>query len=471
MKNSLLSLFSVFIGASIIQACMGLGVVAAGGARFVELTESRKKLLDEQDAILEHDELTDEQRTRETAIETELKALESKIEKEEVRLDRKSEQDRLEARASQPARRRMVPDVYTGHSRSDQRDIASFSLGRALRMASQGKALDGAEAEFAQEGADEARAAGISVQSNAIMIGSVALRSEQRDHTVGTANQGGNLVQTNKGNLLDALFESLVFGRMGNVDMNTGLVGNLEINKIVRGTAPAGKAENAAADEHSITFEAHPLTPRRLPTYLDVSKQLFLQSSEGNLERRVTNHVTSELRVQMEKSYILDILGTAGIGAIVGGTNGALPVWADIVNLAGALTAAEVDPNMIQYLINTSVETYLMTAPKTVASGEPVDSIKILSENSNGRLAARNYLVSNVVPNTLTKGTASGICSAILAADFSGYSIGQWGGMEFLIDPYTQATTGMSRIHCAVYHDGVVNDAAKFAAMQDVLTA
>lgn len=437
----------------------------------MELTESRKKLLDEQDAILAHDELTDEQRSRESAIETELKALDSKIQKEEIRLDRKAEQDRLEARANQPARRRMVPDVNTGHSRSEQRDITKFSLGRALRMAAAGQTLDGAEGEFAQEGREEARAAGINVSSNSIMIGSVALRSEQRAHTVGTANQGGNLVESTSGSLLDALFESLAFGRLGNVDMNTGLVGNLEINRMVRGTAPAEKAENAAADAHSVTFEQVALSPRRLPTYLDVSKQLFLQSSERNLERRITNHVTSELKVQMEKSYITDILGTAGIGAVVGGTNGALPTWADIVNLAGALTAAEVDPNMIQYLINTSVETYLMTAPKTVAGADPVDSVKILSETAMGRLAGRNYLVSNVVPSTLTKGTASGICSAILAGDFSGYSIGQWGGMEFLVDQYTQATTGMNRIHCAVYHDGVVNDPAKFAAMQDALTA
>ena len=322
-----------------------------------------------------------------------------------------------------------------------------------------------------QEGANEARASGITPTGNGFIVASVALsQGEQRANTAtGTGTQGGNTVQTSVGTLLDALFERLVFTRLG-ADINTGLVGNFQVNRISRGTAPGDKAENAESDEHKVTFEPAALNPRRTPTFVDISNQLFLQSQERNLERRVTNHVRTELRVQMERSYIADILGTSGIGDVAGGTNGVAPTYTHIVNIAGALTAANVDPDAIRYLINTATETYLMRAPLTVdSSSDPVGDGKILPSGST-RLAGRGFEISNVVPSDLDKGTAKN-CSAIIAGDFSGVTIGQWSGIEFLVDPFTQARNGMRRIHAAVYHDSVVNDPGKLSAMQDALTA
>lgn len=416
--------------------------------------------------------LSTEQRDRITAIDNELRSLDTRIEeaRERIRLDQ--EQRALEVEARSTDSRFVADPARSGPSGAERRDIARFSLGRALRLSSEGRSLDGPEAEMVEEGMNEARASGITPQSNGIVVSSMALsqQGEQRDHSVGTPTAGGNLVQTNVGTLLDALFERLVFGRLG-ADVMTGMVGNYQVNRIVRGTAPASKAENAAADEHTVTFQPITLTPTRLPTYLDISNQLFIQSQERNLERRITRHVLSELRVQMEKAYVTTILGTSGIGDVAGGANGAKPTYADIINIAGKLTDANVDPDAIQYLINSAVESYLMQAPLTVdSSSEPVGDAKILPSGAN-RLAGRDFETSNVVPSDLDKGSSTGVASAIIAGDWSGFEAVQWGGMEFLIDPFTQATTGQRRVHVAVYHDGDVNDPAKFSAMQDALTA
>lgn len=470
-KSSLLHcILAAMFGSGIVRLCLGLGVVendpASLGASLVELIEQRKQLNKKIETLLAVDTLTDDQRSEYETHNKELRALDEKINRQTAAIDSRKKQIALEQRSSQ-----VTPvdhSVQTGNTPGEQRDLKKFSLARALRHLAAGTTPDGIEAEIAQEGVEEARAAGISIKPNSIMVGSRALSGapERRDHTVG--GSGGNLVQTDIGNLLDSLFENLVFSNLG-ADINTGLVGNLQINRMVRGTPPAEKAENAAADEYTITFEPHELTPRRLPTYLDVSNQLLIQSQERNLERRVTNHVTTELRVEMEKSYILDILATSGIGDIVGGPNGARPTYGNIVDIAGALTAANVNPNAITYLINSTIRSYLQKAADTVdGSGDPIDSMKILPSNAD-TLAGRPYVTTNLVPNDLDKGTSIGIANAIIAADFSGLSIGQWSGIEFLSDPYTQATLGMTRIHAAVYHDSVVNDPAKFSAMQDAL--
>lgn len=414
-------------------------------------------------------DLSQDQRDQIATIDAKINDLDVKIEEARAAARMVQEQRQLEAELRAADHTGYFPNPEPqGKSKSERRDIGRFSLARALRLASEGRSFDGIEGEMIEEGNMEARAAGFSPQGNGFIVSSLAL-SEKRDHTVGTATQGGNLVQTSVGNLLDALFEKIVFARLG-ADINLGLVGNFQVNRIVRGTAPADKAENAAADEHSVTFQPVTLTPRRVPTYLDISNQLFLQSQERNLERRITAHVVSELRVQMEKSYVTDLLGTSGIGDVAGGTNGANPTYSNILAIAGALTAANIDPDAIQYLINTAVQTYLMGAALTLSTGgEPVGDGKILPSGSN-RLAGRPYEVTNIVPSNLTKGTATGVCSAIIAADFSGVTIGQWTGIEFLVDPYTQAANGMRRVHAAVYHDSVVNDPAKISAMQDALT-
>lgn len=489
LTQMILLLFGVF-GA---RCLYGLGVVSADeirGKTAKELIELRRKRLDKLNGILDDPQgkddqgettgdLTTEQREQHDELETDIKELDKRIDTLEKRAEQQRRQDELERRSRAP-HSAGVPDPNSGRSQSERRDVGRFSLGRALRGAATGQPLDGVEGEMAEEGATEAREAGIAIQSNAIMISSIAFRQEGDDierrageHVAGTATAGGNLVETNVGSLLDALMERLAFSRLG-ADVNIGLVGNFQINRIVRqaaGSRPTQKSEIASADKTTITFQPTNLTPNRLPTFADISKQLFLQATERNLERRVSRHIQSELRVAMEKKYITDLLAASGIGSVVGGANGSKPTYADIVNIAGAIRDANADPDLVRYLINTAVESYLMTAALTVdGSDNPVDSAKILPAGSS-RLAGRPFETSNVVPSDLDKGTSTGVASAIIAGDFTGFTIAQWSGIEFIVDPFTQAQTGMNRVHAAVYHDGAVNDPAKFSAMQDALTS
>jgi len=74
------------------------------------------------------------------------------------------------------------------------------------------------------------------------------------------------------------------------------------------------------------------------------------------------------------------------------------------------------------------------------------------------------------VPSTLTKGN-SDVCSAIIFGNFADLLIGQWGGMDIVVDPYTQAPSGLVRLVINSWWDVLVKRAASFAAMQDALTA
>ena len=49
-------------------------------------------------------------------------------------------------------------------------------------------------------------------------------------------------------------------------------------------------------------------------------------------------------------------------------------------------------------------------------------------------------MVSNNVPSNLTKGSSSGVCSALIYGNFSDLLIGLFGDSEILVDPYSAFT-------------------------------
>jgi len=79
--------------------------------------------------------------------------------------------------------------------------------------------------------------------------------------------------------------------------------------------------------------------------------------------------------------------------------------------------------------------------------------------------------LSTNCPANLTKGTSTGVCSAIIAGDFSQVIIGQFGtAADVVVDPYSKAEQGLTRVIINAFADVAVRRAAYFAAIVDALT-
>jgi HK97 family phage major capsid protein len=80
--------------------------------------------------------------------------------------------------------------------------------------------------------------------------------------------------------------------------------------------------------------------------------------------------------------------------------------------------------------------------------------------------------ISSNVPSNLTKGTASGICSAIIFGNWQDVILASFGdGIDLVVDPFSNATAGQTRIIANSYVDVGIRRAKSFAAMLDTLTA
>jgi hypothetical protein len=73
------------------------------------------------------------------------------------------------------------------------------------------------------------------------------------------------------------------------------------------------------------------------------------------------------------------------------------------------------------------------------------------------------------VPSTLTKGSSSGICHAVIFGAWPQLIIGDWGAYEVVVDPYRLKKQGMIEVTSFQMVGIMVRYAAAFAAIKDAL--
>jgi hypothetical protein len=76
--------------------------------------------------------------------------------------------------------------------------------------------------------------------------------------------------------------------------------------------------------------------------------------------------------------------------------------------------------------------------------------------------------VSNQARATLTKASGTGL-SEIFFGNWADLIIGQWGGMDVLVDPYTGGTSGTIRIILLVDIDVCVRHGESFCRIADAV--
>jgi HK97 family phage major capsid protein len=302
----------------------------------------------------------------------------------------------------------------------------------------------------------------------------VPFEAMNRDFNVGTGSEAGNLVATNLRTDLyvDALRNAQVFGNLG-VTYLAGLSGNVDLpRKATPGTLGMLTEIGSASETQPATAKAT-LQPRRVSAFTEVSKQALIQSGIA-LEGMIRDDLVTGSAVLLENQFIngagtgAEIRGlrnTTGIGTVVAGANGLAPTWGHMVDLESAAANANAEPDRFSgYLINTRTRGRL----KQTQLGTNLPFIWMGGDMPlNGYRAA----ITNNVPNNLTKGTSTTICSsAIFGSDWSMAVVGLFGAPDVTVDPYTKADTGQVKITLNQFADMQVRQPAAFSKVDDLLS-
>lgn len=442
----------------------------------IELRKQAGQKIDKMSAISDNAE--NEERVFNETEEEEYKQLKTDVESLQTRAARLEEEAKREARASKPATKTFIPGEMGGafEKREKQKLISEYRFAKAIKaQMPNSKPLDGIEEEMRQEAIKEARDAGVTLDPKGIPVPAFFMSAdkryhnlsatERRDLTVGTDADGGYTVATDLGELIPALRPRLKVIELG-ATLLSGLQGNLDLPRQTAVASATWKAENAAAAESDATFDKISLTPNRLTAFTDVSNTLLTQSdavTEGFVRRDLEIAVQTALDLAAINGSGTapepkGILNFAGIGSVAGGTNGAAPALAHLIDLETEIAVDNADVANMAYLTTPGVRGKLKKTALDAGSGRFVwEGMEL-----NGYRAE----VSTQIPSNLTKGSGTNL-HAIIFGDWRSLLIGQWGGVNIIVNPYTRSKEDIVEVVVHSYWDTDLRHEESFSAMKD----
>lgn len=436
----------------------------------IELKE-RRGLLDTELTSLNakveaREALTPAEELRFSEVIAEIETLSSDIDKEEKR--EKAIED-----AEKRSKGGVAAYVKGGSTDNEEQMKSVFSYRSFILDAaeSQGR-MTGINAEIHQEGKREMISSNITPKGQ--VIPAFILAGEERALTTSTADtaKAGYLIQTEKlgGEYIDLLRNAVVSVKAGAQFMG-GLVGNIDIPKLVTSAGGAWLTETGAITAADNVHGQLSGSPKRYGNATPISKTLLRQTTM-DAERIVRNDLIRTHAVAVDTASLIGsgssnqptgISATAGIGSYALGTNGLAPTWAMAVGLETEVANDNAMQGSLCYVTNSKVRGKMKTVLKDAGSG-------LYLWDNGDYLNGYKVYVSNSMPSTLTKGSSSGVCSSMYFGNFNDLMILQWGGIDLVIDGVTLAKSNQIEVVANGYYDIIVRRAESFAACLDILT-
>ena len=342
-----------------------------------------------------------------------------------------------------------------------------FSLVRYVAGRVAGK-LEGIEKEGDEMGAQEYERLGLTRRGH--VIPSAYLRAASGQNYT-TAADGGNLTEEGERRYFDTLKDKLVVAGLG-ATVLTDLVGTFTAISSSAVQA-AWEGEGDKNELKKVAYSKLTMTPHRSSISVATTKDLLRQTSL-DVEADLLSKITDAHADLLEKAAIngsgsngepTGILNTSGIGSVAMGTNGGAIDWKHIVALETEVNSKNANRGRMAYLSNAKVNGALKVTEMATGTAR-----FLLSNEAPKTLNGYPFDWTNLVPSTLTKGTAASKCSALIFGNFQDLYIGQWGGIDIVVDPYTGARNGEIIITLNAWNDVKVVEPKSFAAIVDITT-
>lgn len=351
------------------------------------------------------------------------------------------------AEAAERAAQALAEDNFRAAERKEKR---RFSIVKFFNESIEGN-LTGLEAKAAEEGAEEYRRLGFTRNGNVIpafLMRDILGQSATAD--------GDALAETRPNVFMPQLGNKLAVQKLG-ATVLTGLVGKVPV---VSSSAVAAEWATEGKDVavKKVNWAKNMLTPKRNVTRVAVTKDLLRQTSydvEGylmNLMQTAHNELVEAGVIAGAVDGPTGILKTAGVKTI----DAAGPIsWDNIVALETAVNENNASKGKLGYLTNAKVWGAMKTTPKTAGQDR-----FIMEETSGNRVNGYPADWTNLVPS------ADG--SVMIFGNWEDLFIGEWGGVDVVIDPFTQAGSAQTVITFNAWNDALVAEPKSFAVLKGI---
>jgi HK97 family phage major capsid protein len=379
----------------------------------------------------------------------------------------------------QEMRGKKVENIPAKNSRGSEeaREISKYSLNKVIKARINNTPLEGREKEFAQE--VQKRNAGAGIPAG----GEYAIPSEvmmKRDYTAtGTTteslDQGGQLIETDKPGLIEALKPYMVLDQLG-IRRLTGLTGNLSLPKELTTPTASWATETGGAASVAGLFDTVDLSPKRLPAYINYTMQMMAQPnlsiesyvrmrallSIANAVQKATLAGTGSSNQPTGLITALLATGTATTGGSVIESAGTLD-WDTVVDLEANVDVNDALMGSLAYLTNSYMRGALKTTKKDAGSGiflwEGADSATPVNGNK--------VAITNHIPATVGTTVANGTNSPLIYGNFDHLALANWG--DVYIDVINaNAGSGYYQVVVNTFWDVAVLNTKSFSICADI---
>jgi len=300
---------------------------------------------------------------------------------------------------------------------------------------------------------------------------------QTRELDVATAGAAGNLVGTQ---LLSASFIELlrnfeVLQAVG-AQVLSGLVGDVTFPRQITGAVGGWVAESGNVANSELTTNLPALTPHSMGAYSDMTRKLLLQSTPS-IEALVRADLAMALALEKDAAGLngtgagdipLGIRLTSGIGDVDHGANGLAETWATIVEYESDVSVANAAVGNMWYIMTPAAFGSAKTIEKASGTAVFLGSGRI-APIGTGEVNGYPVAVTNQLPSNGTKGSGTSL-SATVFGNFRDLIIGEWSGVDMLVDPYTLGLDGGLRVVVHQDVDYLIRHVGSFSASDDVVT-
>jgi HK97 family phage major capsid protein/HK97 family phage prohead protease len=351
-------------------------------------------------------------------------------------------------------------------SEQDEKDYRKFSYRKMIMEAAAGK-LTGLEKEMNEEGKKELKDAGCTSDELAIAVPTMIHSRATLQATVDAA--GGYAVPEDTLGLIPTLRNKFAVGRAG-ATILSNLQGDIKFPRRASDSVAYWRSEGGLATQSDSTYEALTLSPNRLTAYSMFSRQ-FLRQSSFDVEAEVRDTLMyAHLNALETAVYTGSGTSNQPTGLFASsindgdhGSNGTVLNWDNIVQLERMVADDNALDGSLAYITSSKAAGTMKVTLKSTYQGGYIWSMD--QALADGSLNGYDAYVSNNVPTNLTRGTGSNL-TAVIFGNWKDLIIGQWGAMEFIVNPYSRDQYDEIRITGVGYFDLGLRHVESFAAIE-----
>ncbi len=387
--------------------------------KLAQLQQTRAAKYDAQRVLIEERKaseggtFTTEQRAAFEALDTEIQALDAEIAEERM------VETSLKTAAG-------LAGASFDSGPSEERKIkAAASVSRAIRMASAGQALDGAEKEMNEVAIAESRAAKVDISENTIVsIPMSMLRSTAQTVSEDGGLYGGQLVQDNAARVQAKFTAETILEKLGATRLS-GLTGGAVPLPVFGNYTMAFMGETDGITAQKTQVNGPKLDPKRMGGAVEISRRLIMQSSV-DAEVLVRGQLFSGYENALTTAFIngpgtgfnpFGLLNLAGVqqSKVVAPAAATRAMLTELVALVAAANAGEG-----KFLLSPQLREILQNTKTDAGSG-------LFLMDTMNMLMGFEAVTSTFVPELAGN-------KVLIYGDFKQAFIGEWGSLSIEAD-------------------------------------